>query len=118
MNKWYQSEVSPCRPQCMSPTSLGYRELGLELVSLEENHFRTPKQFSMEEEKRDDGIGYIFKLFLKESPERRRNEMMDNFSQILRRLSKKTEAPSTNNHFRGAAPFKVIVKFYIYLFEC
>jgi hypothetical protein len=51
----------------MSPTRSGYRELGLELVSLEENHSRTPKKPSMVEEKRDDGTRDPFKLFLEES---------------------------------------------------
>jgi hypothetical protein len=62
----------------------GYRELGLELVSLEENHSRQPKQPPMVEEKRDDREGDPFKMFLEESLMRQRNEMMDNFAQILR----------------------------------
>jgi hypothetical protein len=51
----------------MSPTRLGYRELGLKLVSLEENHSHMPKRPSMMEEKRDAKKEYPFKLFLKES---------------------------------------------------
>jgi hypothetical protein len=37
----------------------------------------------MEEGKRNDGIGYPFKLFLKESLPQQMNKMMDNFSHIL-----------------------------------
>jgi hypothetical protein len=49
----------------MSPTRSGYRELGLELVSLEENHSLQPKRPPMVEEKRDEhGVGDPIKLFL------------------------------------------------------
>jgi hypothetical protein len=44
--------------------------------------------------------------------------MMDNFAQILRRISTTMEGPSTKSHFRGVIPFKVQVKFDIPLFEC
>jgi hypothetical protein len=37
----------------------------------------------MEEEQRDDTTGDPFKTFLEEALMRQRNEMMDNFSQIL-----------------------------------
>jgi hypothetical protein len=43
--------------------------------------------------------------------------MMDNFSQILRRLPTTTKVPSTSGHFRGATPFKVKVNCDIPLFE-
>ena len=44
--------------------------------------------------------------------------MMDNFTQILRRLPMvATEASSTRNHFASATPFKVQVNFDIPLFE-
>jgi hypothetical protein len=46
-------------------------------------------------------------MFLEESLMRKRNEMMDNFSQILRWFPTTIEAPSTNSHFRGVTPFKV-----------
>jgi hypothetical protein len=48
-------------------TRSGYRELGLELVSLEENHSRHPKWPPMEEEKRDVGVEDPIKMFLVES---------------------------------------------------
>jgi hypothetical protein len=38
----------------------------------------------MAEEKRDEGVGDPIKLLLEEALMRQRNEMMDNFSQILR----------------------------------
>jgi hypothetical protein len=68
----------------MSPTRSEYKELGLELVSLEEKSSRTPKRPLMEGEKKDDGIGDPFKMFLEESLMQQRNEMMDSFAQILR----------------------------------
>jgi hypothetical protein len=51
----------------MSSTSSGYRELGLELVSLEESFSRLPRKYPMAEEKRDDMVRDSFKLFLEES---------------------------------------------------
>jgi hypothetical protein len=67
----------------MSPMWPRYRDLGLELVSLEENFSRTPKKLSMVGEKKDEWTRDPFKKFLKEALERKRNEMMDNFSKIL-----------------------------------
>jgi hypothetical protein len=101
----------------MSPTRSGYRELGLELVELGEEHSHQPKQPPMVEEKRDDGAGDPIKLLLEESLTQQRNEMMDNFTQILRWFPTTMEAPSTNSHFRGVTPFKVQVNFDIPLFE-
>jgi hypothetical protein len=72
----------------------------------------------MEEEKRDDKEGDCFKIVLEESLVKQRNEMMDNFSQILRRLPMATaKASSTRSHFASATPFKVQVSFDISLFE-
>jgi hypothetical protein len=67
----------------MSLTRSGYRELGLELVSLEENHSHQPKKPPMVEEKRDEGAEDPINLFLTESLMQQRNEMLENFSQIL-----------------------------------
>ena len=70
--------------QCMSPTRSKYRELGLKLVELEENTSRRSKKPQMAgEEKRDDGAGDPIQMLLEEALARQRNEMMDNFSQIL-----------------------------------
>ena len=43
--------------------------------------------------------------------------MMDNFSQILRRMLMAMDAPSMRGHFGGAIPFKIQVNFEIPLFE-
>jgi hypothetical protein len=48
-------------------TRSGYRELGLELVSLGDDHSCHPKKPPMVEEKRDDEAGDPFKMLLKES---------------------------------------------------
>jgi hypothetical protein len=46
---------------------LGYRELGLELVSIGYDRSHRLKQPPMEKEKRDDRAGDHFKMLLKES---------------------------------------------------
>jgi hypothetical protein len=51
----------------MSPTRSGYRELGLNLVSLEYNSSHMPKQPPMVEENMDEGVGDPFELFLEEA---------------------------------------------------
>jgi hypothetical protein len=71
----------------------------------------------MAEEKRDDRAGDPFKTLLEEAFVRYRNEMMDNFAQILQWLPMSTEAYSTSIHFIVATPFKVQVNFDIPLFE-
>jgi hypothetical protein len=72
----------------------------------------------MVEEKRDDRARDPFKTLLKEPLVRQRNEMMDNFIQILQRLPMvATEESSTSNHFASATPFKVQFNFDIPLFE-
>jgi hypothetical protein len=67
----------------MSPTRSEYKELGLELVSLEDQISRTPKRPLMVGEKKDNGIGDPFKMLFEESLMQQRNEMMDSFRQIL-----------------------------------
>ena len=99
----------------MSPTRSGYREFGLELVSL--YHSRRPKRPPMAEEKRDNGAGDPIKSLLKESLDRQRNEMMDSFAQILRRMSTMESASSISNQFGDETPLKVQVNFDIPLFE-
>jgi hypothetical protein len=64
-------------------------------------------------EKKDDGTGDPFKFLIEESLMQQRNEMMDSFVQILRRLAT-GDASSSNG---GTAPFKVQVKFDIPIFE-
>jgi hypothetical protein len=46
---------------------LGYKKLGLKLVSLEEKISRMPNRPSMVGEKKDDGTRDPFKVFLKEA---------------------------------------------------
>jgi hypothetical protein len=104
--------------QRRSLTSSGYRYLGLELFSLEENLSHYPKKPPMVEEKRDDRAGNPFKILLEESLMRQRNEMMDKFAHILRRLTMATaEAYLKRIHFESETPFKVQVNFDIPLFE-
>jgi hypothetical protein len=72
----------------------------------------------MKEKKRDDRTGDPFNMLIEEALMRERNDMMDNFAQILRRLSiEKAEESSTRNHFTSVTPFKVQVNFDIPLFE-
>jgi hypothetical protein len=52
--------------QCMSPTRSKYRKLGIELVSLEENHSRTPKKPYVAEEKKNDGADDPINLLLEQ----------------------------------------------------
>ena len=103
--------------QHMSPTRLGYRESGLELVSLGQDHSLHPKQPPMVEEKRDDEEGDPIKSLLEESLVWQRDEMMDSFAQILLRMSTTTSAYSMSSQFGDATPFKVQVNFDIPLFE-
>jgi hypothetical protein len=97
----------------MSPTRSEYKELGLELVSLEEKISRMPKRPLMVGEKKDDGTGDPFKLLIEESLMQQRNEMMDSFTQILRRLP----TGDTSSSSGGTAPFKVQINFDIPIFE-
>jgi hypothetical protein len=60
--------------QCMSPTRLGYRELGLKLVSHANDHSHWPKNPSMVEERRDYGARDHFNMFLEESLMRQRKK--------------------------------------------
>ena len=87
--------------------------MGLELVSLEDRSSRTPKRPPMAGEKKDDGTGDPFKLLIEEALTQQRNEMMDSFAQILRRLPT-GEASSSNG---GTTPFKVQINFDIPIFE-
>jgi hypothetical protein len=60
-----------------------------------------------------DGVGYPFKMFLKESLTQQRNEMMHNFAHIFRWIPT-GDASSSSDH---EIPFKVQVNFDIPLFE-
>jgi hypothetical protein len=67
----------------------------------------------MVEENKDDGTRYPFKMFLDEYLTQQRNEMMDSFAPILRRLPT-GDASSSNG---GVSPFKVQINFDIIIFE-
>jgi hypothetical protein len=97
----------------MYPTRLGYKELGLELVSLEDKISHMPKWPLMLEEKKEDGIRDPFKMLLEESLMQQRNEMMDSFAQILWWLP----TCDTSSWNEGTAPFKVQINFDIPIFE-
>ena len=61
----------------MSPTRSKYKELGLELISLEEKSYRMPNKPLMAGENKDDGIGDPFKLLIEEALTQQWNDMMD-----------------------------------------
>jgi hypothetical protein len=97
----------------MSPTRSRYKELGLELISLEYKISHTPKRSLMEEENKDDRTGDPFKILLEESLMQQRNEMMDSFAQIFQRLP----TCDTSSSNEGTTPFKVQIKLNIPIFE-
>jgi hypothetical protein len=103
--------------QCMSPTRSEYRNLGLKIVSLEDNFSRTPKKPSMVEENKNDGEDDPISLLLEQSLTRQRNKMMENFSHILQHLPIETGTYSSKDHFGSTSPFKVQVNFDIPVFE-
>jgi hypothetical protein len=71
----------------------------------------------MAEEKKNDGADDPISLLLEQALTRQRDEMMENFSHILQRLSIATGASSSSGHFGGTSPFKVQVNFDIPVFE-
>ena len=90
----------------MSPTRSGYKELGLDLVEPLQDEPHKPRWPPMAEEKKYEGAGDLIKILLEEALEKQRNTMMDNFAQILQRMPT-YDASTSNNHSRGATPFKV-----------
>jgi hypothetical protein len=67
----------------MSPIRSEYKELGLELVSVEEKISRTPKKPLMVGENKYDKMGDPLKLLIEEALTQQRNEMMHSFTQNL-----------------------------------
>lgn len=57
-------------------------------------------------------------LLLEEALARERDQMMNNFAQILQRLPTTVDASTSSGHFGGAVPFKEQVNFVIPVFEC
>ena len=101
----------------MSPTRLGYKELGLKITEpLKDGPCRNRRPH-MEEEKKDEGVGYHIRSLLEEALTRQRNEMMDNFAQILCRLLTTSDASTSSGHSGSTPPFKVQVNFDIPVFE-
>ena len=100
----------------MSPTRLGYKELGLELVEHLQDQPRKSQRPPMANEKKDKGAGDPIKIFLEEALEQQRNAMMDNFAQILQRLPR-GDASTSCSYSGSTTPFKVQVNFDIPIFE-
>jgi hypothetical protein len=94
-----------------------YSQLGLELVSLEDNHSHMPKKPSMVAEKKNDEAKYFVNMLLEQALARQRDKMMENFAHILQCLPTTTCAYSSIDHFGGTSPFKVQVNFYVPVFE-
>jgi hypothetical protein len=114
MDQWYKSGLLFIYfSSCMSLTRSGYNKLGLEPIDSLQYRSCRARQQPMGDKKKDDGEGYPFKMLLGESLARQRNEMMENFVQILQRLPT-GEASSSSIH---ATPFKVQINFDIPLFE-
>jgi hypothetical protein len=63
---WYRRRMLLIIFQCMSLMRSEYINLGLELVSLEDNRSRTPKKPSMAAEKKNDETKDSIKLFLEQ----------------------------------------------------
>jgi hypothetical protein len=101
----------------MSPTRSKYSKLGLDLVSLEDNHSCTPNKTPMVEENKNDVAKDSINLLLEQALTRQRDEMMENFSHILQCLPITIGMSSSRNHFGGISPFKVHVNFYSPIFE-
>jgi hypothetical protein len=101
----------------MSPERFEYSKLGLEIFSLEDNISCTPKKPSMEEENKNYKSNDYINMLLEKALTRQKDEMMDNFSHILHRLSITASAYSSSDHFGGTSSFKVQVNFYIPIFE-
>ena len=70
----------------------------------------------MGDENKYEGVGYPIKILLQEVLKKKRNVMMDNFTQILQRLPT-GGASASSSHSGGATPFKVQVNFDIPIFE-
>jgi hypothetical protein len=70
----------------------------------------------MGEENKDEGAGDTIKIFLKETLEKQRNAMMDNFTHILQQFPTGS-ASASNSHSGDTTPFKVQVNFCIPIFD-
>jgi hypothetical protein len=94
-----------------------YSQLGLDIVSLEDNHSRTPKKPSMVAENKNDRAKDFINMLHAQALAQQRDEMMENFSHILQCMSIATGSSSSSDHFGGTSPFKIQVNFDIPIFE-
>jgi len=94
-----------------------YSQLGLDIVSLEDNHSRTPKKPSMVAENKNDRAKDFINMLHEQALAQQRDEMMENFSHILQCMSIATGSSSSSDHFGGTYPFKVQFNFNIPIFE-
>ena len=95
----------------------GYNELGIPLREPLKDDPHRARWPHMVEEMRGGQVGDPIKLLLEEAVMRQRNEMMDNFSQILCQLPTTSYASTSSGHSRSTPPFKVQVNFNIPVFE-
>ena len=93
------------------------KELGLKITKPLKDDPRRTQRPHMAEEKKDEGAGDHIKSLLEEAFARQRDEMMNNFVQILRRFPTTINASTSSDHFGGTDPFKVQVNFDIPVFE-
>jgi hypothetical protein len=94
-----------------------YSQLGLDIVSLEDNHSRTPKKPSMVAENKNDRAKDFINMLHEQALAQQRDEMMENFSHILQCMSIAKGSSSSSDHFGGTSPFKIQVNFDIPIFE-
>ena len=94
-----------------------YSNLGLDLVSLEDNHSRTPKKPLMAAKKKNGGAEDSINLLLEQALTRQMEEMMEKFFHIRQCLPIEICASSSSGHFGSTSPFKVQLNFYIPIFE-
>ena len=71
----------------------------------------------MTNENKYNKVGDPINVLFTEALGQQKNEIMDNFMQILWQVNIATREPSLRNHFKCFMPFKVQVNFYIALFE-
>jgi hypothetical protein len=97
----------------MSPIRSRYKKLGLEPIEPLLYWSHRAQEQPMGDEKKDDGARDSIKMLLEESLVRQRDEMMDNFTQILRRFPTGEECSSSYHE----TPLKIQANFDIPLFE-
>ena len=84
---------------------VGYKELGLDLVEPLQDQPRKSRRPPMGDEKKDEGTEDPIKMLLEEALEKKKNAMMDNFTQILQRLPT-GGASASSSHSGGATPLR------------